>query len=738
MWKRRHAYLISFVVAGIAILPWGLLQPRLLEDARNFVFDSFQRLAPRIYDRDTPVRVVGVDEESLAALGQWPWPRTRLVELVTRLRDLGAAAIAFDFIFAEPDRSSFENVLQSIPDGRPRDELIRNLAHVETNDQSFARAIGAAPVVLGVTLTSSEGAQPPQKAGFVMAGDDAKPFLTRFFGVVAPIPLVAEAAKGLGATNWIPDHDQIVRRVPLLCIASTYIAPSLALEALRIAQGETTFILRSSNASGQTAFGRQTGVNAVKVGAFEIATGAAAEVRPRYAGMNPARDISAVKVLRSRVDRAEIEGRVIFVGALAAGLGDVRATPLEASVPGVEIHAQILESIASGSLLFRPDWAPGLEFVVAFVSFVSIMTLLFMTPQLFSIFVGVIGVAALFCGSFYLFDREGLLLDPAYPSATIVVGYLVGALTLWRLEQNAKQHVQRVFGKFVAPAVVDRLMKNPERLVLGGEMRELTVLFSDLRGFSALSEGMSARELTQFMNDYLTPMTDAILECDGTIDKYMGDAILAFWNAPLDVPEHPRRAVMAALRMRSSLDEFNRARAADARKAERPHQEVRMGLGLDLGACSVGNMGSIRRFDYSIVGDIVNIASRLDGACKMFNTDIIASGAVRDAAPEFAWLELGEVIVLGRSTPTSIATLIGDADYGRGAEFMEWRQAHEAMLLHYAGMRFDQAAKIASDLAKTAPSKMRALYIGMEARFSALGEARSPGPWSPIWVLGQK
>ena len=163
-----------------------------------------------------------------------------------------------------------------------------------------------------------------------------------------------------------------------------------------------------------------------------------------------------------------------------------------------------------------------------------------------------------------------------------------------------------------------------------------------------------------------------------------------------------------------------------------------MGLGLDLGACSVGNMGSIRRFDYSIVGDIVNIASRLDGACKMFNTDIIASGAVRDAAPEFAWLELGEVIVLGRSTPTSIATLIGDADYGRGAEFMEWRQAHEAMLLHYAGMRFDQAAKIASDLAKTAPSKMRALYIGMEARFSALGEARSPGPWSPIWVLGQK
>ena len=221
------------------------------------------------------MRVVSVDEDSLAAYGQWPWPRTRLAELTAKLTELGAAAIVFDFVFAEPDRMSLENILPSIPDESIRRELARKTEDAATNDQVFAQSIAAAPTVLGTTLAASGGSKGlPRKAGYVTAGDDPMPFLSAFPAIVAPIDALADAAKGLGATNWLPDHDQVVRRILLFGVGPSGLTPSLALEALRVAQGETTYVLRSSNASGETAFGQHTGVNAVKVGAIEIDTGA--------------------------------------------------------------------------------------------------------------------------------------------------------------------------------------------------------------------------------------------------------------------------------------------------------------------------------------------------------------------------------------------------------------------------------------------------------------------------------
>ncbi len=244
MGRRQLVYLLSALLSALLIFPWGLTQPLLLDDLRNFVFDSFQRAAPRRYDPETAVRVVGVDDESLAVFGQWPWPRTRLAELTNKLAELGAAAIAFDFIFAEPDRLSFENVVGSLPDGPERDQLARVLANTPTGDQVFAKSIAAAPVALGVTLVATGGAGlSPPKAGLAVAGDDPAPFLVSFPAIVAPIRVLAVAARGLGATNWLPDHDQIVRRVPLFVAGPSGPTPSLALEALRLAQGESTYVI---------------------------------------------------------------------------------------------------------------------------------------------------------------------------------------------------------------------------------------------------------------------------------------------------------------------------------------------------------------------------------------------------------------------------------------------------------------------------------------------------------------
>lgn len=737
--RKGRAYFLTMIAGAAAILPWGFAQPHWLEGMRNYVFDAFQRAAPRAYDPETPARVVGIDEPSLDAYGQWPWPRSHLAELTGKLRDLGAAAVAFDFIFAEPDRLSPENVASAVADAGARKELTRVLARRRGNDALFAQSLAESPTVLGLTLVAASAARtPPQKAGFVTAGDDPAPFLPAFGAIVAPLPNLAEAARGLGATNWLPDRDQIVRRAPLMARVGDRLLPSLALEALRVAQGESTFVVRSSNASGETAFGSSTGVNAIKCGAFEIATGASGDILPRYRRHDPARDISAAAVLRGEVDRKEIEGRIVFVGAIAAGLGDIRATPLEAVVPGVDVHAQIVESVASGALLSRPDWAAGLEVFAAAAVFAGAAALLYFAPPLLSGAIGLLAAAGLFMGAFHLFERQGVLLDPAYPALAGVWAYLVGAVALWRVEQTSKRQIRRAFGKFVAPAVVDRLAENPERLVLGGETRELTVLFSDLRDFSTISEGLSAQELTRFMNGYLTPMTDVILECEGTVDKYMGDAILAFWNAPLDVPDHPRKAVKAALAMRAALARFNEERADAAQTEGRPHRVAAMGLGLHLGPCSVGNMGSVRRFDYSILGDTANLASRLEGVCKLLKIDVIASSAVRDAAPECAWLDLGRVVVMGRSAPTAVAALAGDAAFAGSAQFAAWRDRHVAMAAEYEAARFDSAARAAAELAGGVPSAWRALYLVLEARFLSLGASPLPEGWSPVWSLSSK
>jgi adenylate cyclase len=739
MWRRRHVYLIALAISALAVFPAAFTQPRLLDDLRNLVFDSFQRASPRPYDPETPVRVVGIDEESLAAFGQWPWPRTRMAELTDRLAALGASAIVFDYMFAEPDRTSVETILATIPNDNLRRDVSRALAKTPTNDQTFARSIASAPVVLGMTLSpSGRAAEAPKKAGFVTAGDDPVPFLPTFSTVVAPISLLAQPARGLGVTNWLPDRDQVVRRVLLFGAGPFGLAPSLALEALRVAQNETTYVLRSSNASGETAFGKATGLNAVKVGAFEIATGPNGEVRPRYAFDSPARTIPAATVLQGRVDRDAIEGRIIFVGEKAAGLGDVRATPLDPSIPGVDIHAQIVESLVSGSLLSRPDWAFGFEFLVALLVFAFIGFLLLNASPLLSAVVAVIMVALLLGGSFLLFEHQGLLLDPAFPASAILICYMVGASTLWRFEQATKRHVYQAFGKFVAPAVVDHLAEHPERLVLGGETRELTVLFSDLRNFTGLSEGMSAQELTRFMNDYLTPMTDAILEREGTIDKYIGDAILAFWNAPLDVASHTRKALEAALKMRAELAAFNESRAAQTRESGRTHRIAAMGAGLALGPCSVGNMGSVRRFDYSILGDTVNLASRLEGATKSFRTDIIASGEVRDAAPNFAWLDLGEIRVMGRSAPTRISAIAGDGEFAETTEFRDWSAKHRSMCAAYEAARFSDAAAVALELSAGVAPTWRPLYMFLETRFAALRDAPVSKDWSSTWVLDSK
>jgi adenylate cyclase len=731
--KSGSRFYLGVVAANLALAAaLAFTGPDVLADLGNAVFDRFQRLDPAPFDPDGPVRVASIDERSLAEIGQWPWPRSTLAELTDRLREKGAAAIAFDAIFAEPDRLDPASLAKLLPPGGETAALAAQLAKAPGNDAAFAAALAKARSVLGLSLLAQAGAASAvaPKAGFASAGDEAAPFLPAFQGIAAPLPALAEAAAGLGAINWLPDRDQVVRRIPLVARLGDRLYPALSLEALRIASGASTILIRASNASGQHDFGAQTGVNALRVGDLTISTDAHGAIRPHFSPADPRRLISVAAILRGEVADDDIRGRIVFVGPTAAALGDIRATPLEAALPGVEIHAQIVEQMLSGGLLARPDWAPGAELAAALaLTLLTALALPALSPLAGAAF-GALAILGLFGGAFWAFARAGLLLDPAAPALAVGWQTLTGLLALWRAEIAARRHIQTAFGKYLSPVVVARLAEQPEQLVLGGETRELTVMFADLRDFTSLSEGLAAHEVTALINAFLTPMTEAILTEEGTIDKYVGDAIMAFWNAPLEVPDHPRRAVAAALAMRDALAKLNAAR-----EGEKP---LRIGIGLNLGPCSVGNMGSARRFDYSALGDNVNLASRLEGASKAYGIDILVAGEVAERAPDAAWLDLGGLTVKGRAAPVAVCTPAGDAAFAASEDFKAWRKDHDAMMSAYRAADYAGAANRATALEAAAPPAFRALYRLMGARFERLAAEGRGEPPKALMALDAK
>jgi adenylate cyclase len=714
----RLYWLVAFLACAVT-LPFGEFSTPMRTNIENLIFDQFQRWRPRPYDFEQPVRVVDIDDESIRRFGQWPWPRERMAALVDTLANAHVAAVAFDILFSEKER-----VGAGSSDG---------------GDDAFAKAIADRPTVLGSFFTDAPtGVEIPAKAGFAVAGDDPASFLHQAGGALAPLPVFSQNAAGIGFMNWRPDADRVVRQVPLILSVNGKLQPSLAMEALRVAQGASTYVVKSSNASGETAFGQVTGVNTIKNGEAIISTQPAGDVRVYFAKSDPRRSTPAWKVFEPGADLSDLEGKIVFVGVGALLLSDIVATPLDASTPGVEAHAQLIEQILSGVTLIRPDWAHSAELVMTALLSFGLVAALPALSAVWCALLGAVATATLASGSWFAFARYGLLFDPVFPSLSSGAVYVAGVLALYGQKRRQEREIRSAFGRFVSPAVVARLAEHPENLQLGGLQRELTVMFCDIRSFTTLSEGFSAVELTHFLNDYLTPMTDAVLDELGTVDKYMGDAIVAFWNAPLDDPDHAAHAVNSALAMRSRLAVLNDNWLKQAEASGRAFATVKFGVGLNTGECCVGNLGSRRRFDYSAIGDEVNVASRLEGSSKVFGVDIVASDATRAEAPDYAWLEIDRVLLKNKTRPVGIHALAGDETYAASASFHALAQKHESMLEAYRRQDFDAAADLAADTAQAAPEEVRGLYRYYRERFALLGRSVIADDWRPVIVLEEK
>lgn len=725
-------WIAPLVILTLAVL-LRVADPQAVQEFRLKVFDNYQRIEPRPY-KPAPVVVVDIDNATLSRFGQWPWPRTRLASLTRKLHEAGAATIGYDIVFAEPDRTSPAHVMENWPKTAETARL-RKLARqngLPDHDAIFARRIGQSRAITGFVLSNrAQDATPPRKAGFAHSGPAPSRFLPRFDGAVSNIPVLSGAATGNGSLNVIPESDGVVRRIPLFVAKDETIFPSMAAETLRIAQGASTYLIKS--ASGDGGFGQESGITKVKIGRIVIPTDAGGQIWLYDSGYQPERSVPAWKIMTGELAPERLQGTLVIIGSSAAGLKDHHPTPLRAATAGVTLHAQILEQALHNTFLFRPDWATGAEVIAVGLCGLLVM-ILFQFPRLpilvssaLSVLVlgGVVGLG------WYGFTEWRWLFDPIYPAATGLAVYMAASLPRYLEVETEKRRVRAAFAHYMSPAMVERLAAHPEELRLGGETRELTVLFCDIRGFTTLAEQMSADGVTRLLNRFLTPMSDAIMETGGTIDKYMGDAIMAFWNAPLDDAGHARNACRAVQRMRRDLATLNAAPDPETGGAPPP---IRIGIGLNTGDCSVGNMGSSRRFDYSALGDSVNLAARLEGQCKTYGVDVVLSETTQAAAPDFPVLELDLIRVKGRRDPVRIYTLL-DIDTAAGTSAIaELEARHTAMLAAYRAQDWEEAERLIGECREGAAGlNLKELYDVYAARIAALRTNPPPPGWDGVY-----
>ncbi|MBZ9657279.1 CHASE2 domain-containing protein [Phyllobacterium lublinensis] len=650
------------IVAALTFLRAS--DPPLLRQARDVTFDEYQRIAPRTFE-NLPVRVVDIDEASLRELGQWPWPRDRIATLVNRLSEMGASAIAFDILFAEPDRLSPRSVVRDVPGIDPA-----VLGKLPDNDEIFAEAIAGRPVVLGFGLSNEGDYRPPVKAGFAFTGEDPAGAPPRMRGATPLRPQLEANATGIGHISLNPGAaSTVVRAVPLFLSDGTQLFPNLALEALRVAQGASTYIVAGATNVPNT-------MTHVKIGDFIIPVTASGELWLYVSPDKAERYISAKNVLASEGPSPEtaaaVEGSIVFIGTSAAGLQDIRTTALGQNVPGVSLHAQTVEQVLSGRFLARPDWADGFEILaIAVAGTFLVLVTTFVSPAV-ALACGLLITMFALGASWLAFFYGGLLFDPLAPIVAGSITHFGATAFRFLVIDRERREVRRAFGHYLSPSLLYRIEHTPNALQLGGDDRELTMMFVDVRNFTQISERLTPAEVVRFLNTLLDALSHHVIANEGTLDKFIGDSIMAFWNAPIDVANHAEKAVHAALAMRETLVRLN-AEDAFGFGAE---QKVGIGIGIHTGLACVGNMGAETRFNYSAVGDAVNIAARIESSCKEISYDILVSETTANLLPGWALLEAGALGLKGKSTRTRLFAVVGDTGLATSSEFADLQRVH--------------------------------------------------------------
>ena len=680
---------VSFLIAALYIF-----QPPILQFVDYKIYDQYVRSSPVGQKTGIPV-IVDIDDESLTELGQWPWPRYRMALLLAKIQQAGALSTGLDILIGEPDRTSPETIRESL-----RQELgvtvdFKGLPQgLMDNDKVLADVLRQGRYVLGFYFDFMEEekdpsvkdlpcfAKPISIAQIKAKGAPALKDLTlNALDAICPLPVLAKASPLCGFYNTITDYDGVVRRVPLIISYNGKQYPSLALATLMKAIGRKNILVKTSS----------IGIESIRLGKTTIPVDAKGQMMIRYrGGMTEFPYYSAKDILSGKVGAKELKGKIVFMGTSAAGLRDLRVTPFASDYPGVEVHATIVDNILTKDFILKPDWVPGLELLLVLLAGIVSMVLLTWSRSLWMIIPIAAMGAAIVYGSLYIFREYDAYLTPMYSLIALGLNFtLLTLIKFWR-EEGQKKFLQATFSSYLAPELIDEMFSHREMPELGGEARQITAYFTDIQSFSTFSEKLTAPQLVELLNEYLSVMTDILIEEKGTLDKYEGDAIIAFFGAPMDVPDHALRACRVAVKMQQAGLELRDKWAKDVQLPDEPDRNtknfpeeqwakgekwpkvvhnMRTRIGVNSGEIVVGNMGSSMRMNYTMMGDAVNLAARLEEGAKQFGIfnavshftleqEVEVDGETRKVIELVEARLIDNIQVVGKNEPVRIYELV--------------------------------------------------------------------------------
>ena len=732
--------LVRVAISGLSLALFALHiagKPRLeiVDRIENYLYDVRIRMTMpgTVDDR---IVIIDIDEASQAELGQWPWPRNTLAALVDRLfDDYGVRVLGLDALFAEAEETSAERVVNELSasaiaeDPAVADELARLRKTLDSNYR-FAESFIARDVVTGFVFKDSIRANEPETTGALPAaiirGDAIAGVTVPFIdarGFAGNLPDLQENAIAGGFFDSpLIDADGVFRRAPLVQRFRGDLYPSLGLAVARIALGTPNIALVFAEQKN----GRRSGIEleALLLGDRRIPVNEQVAVYIPFRGPQESfRFISAMDVLDGTAPADLLEGKIALLGASAAGLLDLRSTPVGQRYIGVEAHANLIAGLIDGSIRQQPAWSDGLEFLLLLlVAVITAVLLPRLSPlSALALLIGTLGATMI--SNLWMWNSLALVIPVAsILSYTLIVSMLQITYGFF-VEQRNKRHLSQIFGQYIPPALVEEIDASGEEISLEGETREMTVLFSDVRNFTTISEGLDATELTRLMNEFLTPFTGVIQKHRGTIDKYMGDAVMAFWGAPLADEDHARHALLSAFDMIVAVQQL------DAPFRDRNWPTIRVGVGIASGEMNVGNMGSEFRIAYTVMGDTVNLGSRLEGLTKQYGVDIIVNERTRDLVPDFAFRELDIVRVKGKTRPAAIFEPLGPtADMSR--QTAEMLDTYADALAAYRDKRWDAAATAFENLRQHSDDLLYNVYLDRIERFR---QRPPPEDWDGIF-----
>lgn len=687
--------------------------------------------------RDTPVIIVDIDDNSIQKEGRWPWPREKFARLVSQIQKAGALVVAFDITFTEPEvdiaDKLFFKLKQDYPDlVTPKiTEAFKNLSLKFNSDDKFAQTLSAGQNVLSILFSNHKNLSSvgilPSPLFSVSAQEKSQLLIPEMLQYATSIPLLQNAAKYAGFVNFWPDEDGVIRSAPLLLRYGNNIYGSLALEAARL------FLLIDKIEIQTVNVGSSKAVEFIKFGDAFIPTDAYGRILIPYSGHAKSFVyLSATDILNHKINLAPLKNALVFVGSTSLMLGDFHPTPIDPVYPGVAAHASIANALIKENFRYKPVWATGAENLLIIVIGI-ISSFLFPFMGLVPLIVlGLLEFLALFGGTYWLLEYHGLILTPVIPAFLILAIAVENLVYGFFFEFRSRMQMAKLFGQYVPPLQVKLMSEDPKRYTFEGKNKYLTVLFSDIRDFTKISESLEASEVKNLLNQFLTAMTAIIFRHKGTIDKYVGDMIMAFWGSPLEDKDHVKNAINAALDMISKKE----ALKSDFANINLP--QVDIGIGLNTGLMYVGDMGSEYRRAYTVLGDSVNLGSRLEALTRKYKVDIIVNETTQNEAPQdFIYRKLDRVIVKGKLKPTDIFEVVCRTGEANEALLEEIRLFEKVQEYYYA-QNWNAARQGLSILLNTPGQLSRYIYTLYQERITLLEQQTLPADWNGVFRWTEK